>query len=109
LFYFYIMFEVWCLPFPLLWYPKSAVACSSLLILTTATPFCSLHLAPPALANVPCCGSRNSLLAIRFAEFRPRPLAQVAYSAPGGAPIAPHAGRCGCVFYEISVSKHWRL
>ena len=36
-----------------------------------------------------CCGTRNSLFAIRFTEFRPRPLAQVAFSATGGAPIAP--------------------
>ncbi len=36
-----------------------------------------------------CCGARNSLLAIHFAEFRPRPLAQLPSSATGGGRIAP--------------------
>ena len=36
-----------------------------------------------------CCGARNFLLAVRFAKFRPRPLAQLPFSATGGGRLAP--------------------
>ena len=47
-----------------------------------------------------CCGARHlpastALLGI----CRPQPLAQVAVSATGGAPIAPHRRACYCVWY----------
>jgi len=39
---------------------------------------------------MPCCGTRHlAAVLMRLAICRPLPLAQVAYSATGGAPIAP--------------------
>ena len=36
-----------------------------------------------------CCGARNSLLAVRFAEFRPLPLARLPPPATGSGRLAP--------------------
>ena len=39
-----------------------------------------------------CCGTRHGFPSYPRGPWRPRPLAQVASSAPGGAPIAPPDG-----------------